>query len=66
MKQYQIMTKNEILDKLQQVVSKEQVNKWLKGKENFTFETIARIEDALNIELMSVPTIESTNLILHV
>lgn len=35
-------------------VSAQQVNKWVKGGENFTFETIARIEEALNIELMSV------------
>jgi ribosome-binding protein aMBF1 (putative translation factor) len=36
-------------------VSAQQVNKWVKGKENFTLETIAKLEDALEIELMSVP-----------
>ena len=35
-------------------VSVRLVNKWLKGKENFTFETIARLEEALNIELMNI------------
>ena len=35
-------------------ISAQQVNKWIKGRENFTFETIAKIEEALNIELMSV------------
>lgn len=35
-------------------ISAQQVNKWLKGRQNFTFETIAKIEEALNIELMSV------------
>jgi transcriptional regulator with XRE-family HTH domain len=35
-------------------ISAQQVNKWLKGHENFTFETIAKLEEALNIELMSV------------
>ena len=35
-------------------ISAQQVNKWVKGSENFTFETIARLEEALNIELMNV------------
>lgn len=35
-------------------VSPQLVNKWVKGKENFTFETVAKLEEALNIELMSV------------
>ncbi len=35
-------------------VSPQQVNKWVKGNENFTFETIAKLENALNIELMQV------------
>jgi len=35
-------------------VSAQQINKWCKGGENFTFETIAKLEDALNIELMIV------------
>lgn len=33
-------------------VSPQQVNKWLRGKENFTFETISKLEDALKIELI--------------
>jgi len=36
-------------------VSPQLVNKWVKGNENFTFETIAKLEDALNIELMHIP-----------
>jgi len=35
-------------------VSPQQVNKWVKGNENFTFDTIARLETALNIELISI------------
>jgi len=36
-------------------VSPQQVNKIVKGKENLTLETIAKLEQALNIELISVP-----------
>ena len=35
-------------------VSAQQVNKWVKGKENFTLETIAKLEAALDIQLMEV------------
>lgn len=35
-------------------VSPQQVNKWVKGKENFTLETISKIEKALNIELIAI------------
>ena len=35
-------------------VSPQQVNKWLKGTENFTIETISKLEDALHIELINV------------
>ena len=35
-------------------ISAQQVNKWVKGGENFTFETIAKLEEALNIELIHV------------
>ena len=30
------------------------MNKWVKGSENFNFETIAKLEEALNIKLMNV------------
>lgn len=40
-------------------LSAQQVNKWLKGRQNFTFETIAKIEVALNIELMDVVSYET-------
>lgn len=35
-------------------VSPQAVNKWLKGKENFTIETIARMEKVLKIKLISI------------
>jgi transcriptional regulator with XRE-family HTH domain len=38
--------------------SAQQVNRWLKGSENFTLETIAKLEEALGIELMNVTNIE--------
>ncbi len=45
-------------------VSPQLVNKWVKGKENFTFETVARLEDALGIQLMQITGIskQSTGL----
>ena len=35
-------------------ISPQQVNKWVKGKENFTFETISKLESALDIELIYI------------
>lgn len=35
-------------------VSPQQVSKWVKGKENFTLETISRIEDVLDINLIQL------------
>ncbi|WP_037373602.1 helix-turn-helix domain-containing protein [Salinimicrobium xinjiangense] len=35
-------------------VSPQQVNKWVKGKENFTLETLSRIEEALEIDLLAI------------
>ncbi len=35
-------------------ISPQQVNKWAKGKENFTFETISKIEQALDVQLMQI------------
>lgn len=35
-------------------VSPQQVNKWVKGKENFTYETVAKIEEALNIRITNI------------
>jgi ribosome-binding protein aMBF1 (putative translation factor) len=37
-------------------VSPQQVNKWVKGKENFTLETLTKIEQALKISLIEVAT----------
>lgn len=36
-------------------VTPQQVNKWIKGKENFTLETLVKISDILGIELITVP-----------
>ncbi len=33
-------------------VSPQQVNKWVKGKENFTLDTISKLEKALDIQLI--------------
>jgi ribosome-binding protein aMBF1 (putative translation factor) len=46
------ISKKDLADKMG--ISAELVNKWVKGSENFTFETIAKLEEALNIELMRV------------
>lgn len=35
-------------------VSPQQVNKWVKGNENFTLETISRIENVLSFKLIGV------------
>ncbi len=40
-------------------VSAQMVNKWVKGTENFTFETISKLENALEIELMEVVDTEN-------
>lgn len=40
-------------------VSAQQVNKWVKGNENFTFETISKLEIALGVELMSIKGYQS-------
>lgn len=36
-------------------VTPQQVNKWIKGKENFTLETLVKLSNVLGIELISVP-----------
>ncbi|CAN5156392.1 hypothetical protein BH23BAC2_BH23BAC2_21890 [soil metagenome] len=41
-------------------VSPQQVNKWVKGKENFTLETLSRIEEALQITLLAIDTQEES------
>jgi len=38
-------------------VSRQQVSKIVKGKENFTFETIDKLEKALNVTLMTINSI---------
>ena len=46
------MSQKELASKMG--ISPQQVNKWLKGNENFTFETISKIEEALQTELMLI------------
>jgi len=53
------MSQKELAEKL--TVSPQQVNKWVKGNENFTFETIEKIENALGIELISVNETSNAN-----
>jgi len=43
-------------------VSPQQVNKWVKGKENFTLETLSRLEEALGINLLAIDNRDKTNL----
>lgn len=38
-------------------VTPQQVNKWVKGNENFTLETLGKLSDILGIELIQVPII---------
>ncbi len=35
-------------------VSPQLINKWVKGKENFTFETVARLEEVFGVKLLKV------------
>lgn len=35
-------------------VTPQQVNKWLRGKENLTLDTISKLEDVLNLELLQI------------
>lgn len=46
------MSQKELAEKLS--VSPQQVNKWVKGKENFTLDTISKIEIVLNIQLIKI------------
>lgn len=42
-------------------VSPQQVNKWIKGKENFTLETISKLEAVLATDLLIVPEVSHMN-----
>ncbi len=46
------LSQQDLANKLQ--VSRQQVNKILKGQENLTFETIDKLEKALSVELVKV------------
>ena len=52
------LTQKELADKLE--VSPQYMNKVVKGKENLTLETIAKIQMVLKISLFEVPAFEST------
>ena len=42
-------------------VTPQQINKWLRGNENFTFETISKLESVLNIDLMYIVSKSSSD-----
>ncbi len=56
------LSQKDLAEKLN--IAPQQVNKWVKGGENFTFETIEKIENALGITLMYVNEVPKTNTIL--
>ena len=56
------MSQKDLAEKLN--VSPQMVNQWVKGSENFTLETISKIEYALGVELMNVS--EKTNDVIHI
>ena len=41
-------------------ITPQQVNKWVKGTENFTLETIAKLEEALGVDLVHITKQSST------
>lgn len=43
-------------------VSPQQVNKWVKGNENFTLETLGKLSEVLGVELIQVPRIKEPKL----
>lgn len=51
-----VMSQTELAEKMG--VSRQRVGKIVKGKENFTFETVAKLEEALGVTLLSI---EETN-----
>ena len=55
------MSQKDLAEKLN--VSPQMVNQWVKGSENFTLETISKIEHALGVELINVA--EKTNDVIH-
>ena len=59
---FQGMSQKDLAEKLN--VSPQMVNQWVKGSENFTLETISKIEYALGVELMNVS--EKTNDVIHI
>jgi transcriptional regulator with XRE-family HTH domain len=50
---HQGMTQVQLAEKLG--ITPQAVNKWLKGKENFTMESIFKLEKALGVTLLTVP-----------
>ena len=46
-------------------ITPQQVNKWVKGNENFTFETIDKLEKALDFQLMQICTQKPQQILVH-
>jgi len=55
------MSQKDLAEKMD--VSAQQVNKILKGKQNLTFETVAKLEEALGIVLLEIVGFKSPNAI---
>lgn len=53
------ISQKELAEKM--AVSPQLVNKWVKGNTNFTFETIAKLEVALKINLMDIEHTENAS-----
>jgi antitoxin component HigA of HigAB toxin-antitoxin module len=52
----QSLTQQALADRMG--VSRQQVTKIVKGKENLTFETIAKLENALKMEILSIKALK--------
>lgn len=46
-----VLTQKDLVERMQ--ISPQIVNRWAKGQENFTLETIVKLEKALGIQLFS-------------
>jgi len=51
------LSQKDLAERMQ--VSPQIINRWVKGQENFTLETIGKLEKALGIQLFSI--VETTN-----
>ncbi len=53
------ITQKDLAERMQ--VSPQQINKWVKGTENFRLETIGKLEEALQFEMISIIGIPTEN-----